>query len=325
MFHGQRIAIPEFRAIRLTCALVGVALVALNGANGRAQEGARGQPKPPLVLDCDTANEIDDLYAIVRMLRQDRFRVLALTSAQWFHYRSPYRANMWFVDASQRLNEQLVRLLGRVDLPTPVGSEEPMGHPWGGDEPKDSPAARFIIQAALRLPPGQKLNVVCTGASTNLASALKIAPQVVPRVRAHIVGFRYDFARGVWNKSEFNVRRDLNAADYLLNCRGLELHIMPVNVAGSLRFDRADAFRRQRTMGRVGAYLTARWQSRFPDAKVWTMWDVALVEALIHPETASQKEVMTPPENVQRRVWVYERIDPDVMRSNFWNAVTTAK
>jgi len=59
------------------CVLVGLAV----DHNAQAQDG-----KPMLILDADTANEIDDLYAIVRTLRQDRFEVLGLNSAQWFHY-----------------------------------------------------------------------------------------------------------------------------------------------------------------------------------------------------------------------------------------------
>ncbi|NOX52871.1 MAG: nucleoside hydrolase, partial [Planctomycetes bacterium] len=276
--------------------------------------------RPKLVLDCDTANEIDDLYAIVRMLRQERFEVLALNSAQWFHYETDLRS----VYASQRLNEELVRLLGRADLPTPVGSEQPMGHPWGGDQPKDSHAARFIIDAALRMPDGQKLYVVCTGASTNLASAIKMRPEIAPRIKAYVLGFWYDRDRGVWNKSEFNVRRDLNAANFLLDCERLELHVMTATVSGNLKFEREDSFRRQARMGKLGAYLTARWLSRFPEAKLWTMWDVALIEVLIRPELAAEEQVQTPPENRQRKVWMYHRIDADRMRADFWKAVMPA-
>jgi inosine-uridine nucleoside N-ribohydrolase len=283
-------------------------------ASATSRPGDRAKPK--LILDCDTANEIDDLYAIVRMLRQEKFHVLGLNSAQWFHYKTDLRS----VYASQRLNEDLVRLLGRPDLPTPVGSEQPMGEPWGGDTPKDSPAAQFIIQAALKMPAGQKLYVVCTGASTNLASAIKLRPEIAPRIKAYVLGFWYDHKRGVWNKSEFNVRRDLNAANFLLDCKELELHVMPASTAAALKFDQADSFRRQARMGPVGAYLTARWLSRFPEAKTWIMWDVALIEALIHPHLAAEKQVTTPPENVQRKVWLYHHIDAEAMRSDFWKA-----
>ena len=62
--------------------------------------------KPKLILDADTANEIDDMYAIVRMLRQDKFDVLALTSTQWIHYLAEEDS----VGASQRENLSLIHI-----------------------------------------------------------------------------------------------------------------------------------------------------------------------------------------------------------------------
>lgn len=281
-------------------------------ASGQAQSR-----RPKLILDADTANEIDDLYAIVRTLRQDKFEVLGLNSAQWFHYLGDPDS----VQASQKLNEDLVKLLGREDLPTPQGSEQPMGRPWGGEQPKDSPAAQFIIKSALATPEGEKLNVLCIGASTNLASAIKLRPEIAPRIRAYVLAFRYERETGVWNKSEFNVRRDLNAADFLLNQEDLELHVMPCTVSRALTFDRDDSFERQSRMGELGAYLTERWKARFPDAKTWIMWDIAAIEAMVNPDMAAEEQVMTPPENKQRKVWMYHTIDADRMRDDFWGAV----
>lgn len=273
--------------------------------------------KPRLILDADTANEIDDLYAITRVFNQDKFEVLALNSAQWFHYLSGERS----VYASQVLNQDLLPLLGRTDVPALLGADQAMGRPWGGTEPKDSAAARFIIEQAKAMPEGEKLYVASIGASTNLASALAMAPEIAPRVAAYLMGFKYDVERGVWNKSEFNVRRDLNAADYLLNAEGLELHIMTATTSRKFVFQREDTFERLKKAGDLGAYLTARWEKHAPDGKGWVMWDVALLEAMIDPELATEIEVDTPPENARRKVWVYSEIDAERMRAAFWASV----
>jgi inosine-uridine nucleoside N-ribohydrolase len=299
-----------------TCFLIQTIAIAILAFQFAIPKG-QAETKPKLILDSDTANEIDDLYAIVRALRQDTFEVLGLGSEQWFHF--PGNTNS--VQASQKLNQDLVRLLGREDLPTSIGAEGPMGKPWGGDEPRDSPAAQFIIKSALSIPEGEKLNVACTGAATNLASAIKLKPEIAPKIRAYLMGFKYEPKTGVWNKSEFNVRRDLNAADFLLNQKDLELHIMTADVSGTLKFDRDDSFKRQAEMGELGEFLTQRWKAMFPDAKKWIMWDVAVIEAIIHPELAEEEEVMTPPENVQRKVWVYHSIDVERMREDFWKTV----
>ncbi|MCB1064064.1 MAG: nucleoside hydrolase [Verrucomicrobiae bacterium] len=277
-----------------------------------SSDGAETRQK--LILDADTANEIDDMYAIVRMLKQDDFEVVGLSSAQWFHYLSGERS----VFASQVYNEDLLRLLHRQDLPAPLGADEAIGKPWGGSEPKDSPAARFIIEQARALPEGEKLLVVSIGAATNLASAIGLAPEIVPRISAYVLGFHCDPETGVWNKSEFNIRRDLNAADLLLNTEGLELHVMPVSVAKVLTFDRDETFSRHEQMGELGAYLTGKWKARFADSKSWIMWDLALVQAILHPEMASERGATTPPENTQRTVQVYDKIDPEAMRAEYW-------
>jgi inosine-uridine nucleoside N-ribohydrolase len=277
-----------------------------------------GADRPKLILDTDSANEIDDMYAIVRMLSQEKFDVLGLNSTQWLHYLGDPKS----VQASQEVNEDLLRLLGRADLKSHLGSEEPMGKPWGGDEPKDSAAAQFIIKQTKALPDGERLHVVCLGASTNLATAIKLAPEIAPRIRAYLMGFRYDVATGVWNKSEFNVRRDLNAADYLLNCDKLELHVMSATVSRVFTFDRDDTFKRHEAMGDLGKYLTSKWKARFANSKTWVMWDLALVEALIRPELAHEVQVDTPPENTRRKVWTYDSIQPQAMRDDYWKAAT---
>ena len=274
--------------------------------------------KPRLVLDCDTANEIDDLFAILRMIKQDKLEVVGLNSTQWFHYLGDPKS----VEASQRDNEDLLQALEISGLPTPLGSSEPFGKPWGSDEPKDSPAAQFIITQAKATPANEKLIVVCTGASTNLASAIKLAPEIAPKIKAYVLGFKFDPETGVWDKSEFNVRRDLDAADFLFNQPELEVHVMPLHVSGQLKFDRDDTFAKHRSMGKVGDYLTQKWKTKFSDHSTWTMWDIALVQALIHPDLATESQVTTPPENLQRKVWMYDSIQADVMKIDYWQAVS---
>ncbi|MEM9259038.1 MAG: nucleoside hydrolase, partial [Bacteroidota bacterium] len=43
----------------------------------------RAQEKWPVIIDADTANEVDDLYAIVCGLIEPSWDVKGLTAAQW--------------------------------------------------------------------------------------------------------------------------------------------------------------------------------------------------------------------------------------------------
>jgi hypothetical protein len=51
------------------------------------------------------------------------------------------------------------------------------------------------------------------------------------------------------------------------------------------------------------------------------MGSLALIEAILHPEMSSQKQVVTPPENVQRKIQVYTRIDADRMKKDLWKTI----
>lgn len=284
----------------------------------KAEKHRFAQDRPMrMILDSDTANEIDDLFAIAYVLAKEDPNVdlLGISSAQWFH--------VWSGDStvyqSQRMNEDLVALAGRTDLPLPLGADLMMGKPWGDYDARDSPAARFIIEQAHATPVGERLAVLSIGAPTNLASALALDSTITDKIVAYTLGFRYDFDGGFWNKDEFNIRRDLNAANYLLNQEGLELHVMPISVAIQYTWKREQTFKNLESVGKVGTYLRNRWEDHGgPGAEKWTMWDVALLQAVLKPEQAPEIVVMTPPENKQRAVWMYSDIDAESMERDYW-------
>jgi purine nucleosidase len=287
---------------------------AATGAAARDASGAPTADTIPLLIDADTANEIDDLYALVRALLEPRFRIVGLSSAQWNHRLSPPDTVM----QSQRLNEDILSLMGRRDIPLPMGAEMIMGKPWGGDEPRDSPAARLMITRARGMPPGQKLTIASLGAVTNVASAIKLAPDIIPRIACYNLGGRYHAERRVWDKDEFNVRNDLNAANFLFNTEGLELHVMPVNILLDFRFRRDETLQRLSGRGAIWDYLATRWLTHSPDSETWIMWDLALVQALARPELVASARVNTPPENTQRQIHVYTRVDNEALLRDWW-------
>ena len=69
-----------------------------------------GQTEKPLrlIIDADTANEVDDLYAIARALLEPRLDVIGLTSAQW--HTNPRTPND-SVGESQRINLEISKLV----------------------------------------------------------------------------------------------------------------------------------------------------------------------------------------------------------------------
>jgi len=271
-----------------------------------------------LLLDADSANEIDDLFAIAYLLKMDGVNLIGITSAQWFHLYSG-DSTMW---KSHLLNQELVALAGKTELlPVVPGADRIMGDPWGGYTPRQSPATDFIITESHKLSEGQKLDIMCIGASTNLASALAIDSTLHTRIRVWMLGFQYDFEKGVWNKDEFNIRRDLNAANYVLNCEGLELHVMPISVAKQYTWSKAETFAKLEDSGNAGAYLKSKWRERFETFDSWVMWDVALLQAYLKPEQGEEILVSTPLENKARQVFMYRDIDEKSMLKDYWRVL----
>lgn len=287
---------------------------------------------PSFIIDADTGNEMDDLYAIARALAPDGLKVLSLQSA---HFNNPQlltdpnwnsysTENINTLEISQELNEQLAGKSGNWMLPTLRGCDRMLGFAWGfypGAPIPTSPATRFIIDKAKKASPDSKLNVICLGASTNVAAAIATVPEIAANLRVYLLGAQYDQKQKVWNKNEFNIRNDLNAFDLLLNTEGLELWIMPANVAKALTFQRKQTSQQiTKCKTPLCDRLAARW-AEVNAGTSWIMWDLALVQAIITPGLVTTKKVKTPPENTRRKIQVYTQINAPAMETEFWQSL----
>jgi inosine-uridine nucleoside N-ribohydrolase len=284
------------------------------------------------ILDADTGNEMDDLYAIARAVAPDGLPIDVLSSAhfnnlqlltdeQWNSYEVE---GLNTLEESQRLNELLLKETDRTDIPAIRGCNRMLGFAWGyyeGAPIPESPATQWIIEEARKANPQEKLNIICLGAVTNAAAAIAAAPDIIPKVRVYMLGAQYDAKGRFWNKSEFNIRNDLNGFDLLLSTEGLELWVMPASTARALQFQKDDTLEKLAAKSSpLRQRLADRW-AQVNGGPSWTMWDLALIEAILHPEMATVKKRRVPPENGKRKIWVYTAIDDDAMRADFWQAL----
>ena len=51
------------------------------------------------------------------------------------------------------------------------------------------------------------------------------------------------------------------------------------------------------------------------------MWDVAIIEALAHPELSKIETFLTPPENTPRLINIHTKIEVDLMKTDFWQSL----
>lgn len=285
--------------------------------------------KQKVWLDADTGNEMDDLYAIVRLVKEPSIELLGLSSA---HFNNPDLLvfDKWnayntkglnTVAESQRLNEQILKALNRMNVPHPLGADRQVGRAWGQEDARNSEASKAIIAAVKALPDGEKLDILTIGAMTNLASALIIAPDIKSRIRCFSLGAQYDPKTKVWNKNEFNIRNDLNAFDYLLNLEGLDMTMMCLQAAHPLQFKRDETYKKLDESIEAEKILGDRWREQNPQDSIRVMWDLALVEAYLNPYRVMPKTIKTPPENKSRNIQSFIRIDEKALSDDFWKVL----
>lgn len=125
--------------------------------------------KQKVWLDADTGNETDDVFAIVRLLAEPSVDVVGLSSAhfnnadlvafdKWNQYPTK---DIKTVAISQQLNEEILRAMGKLSMPHPLGADRQIGRAWGGTEPRPSAATEQLIRAVKALRQGEKLDVIC--------------------------------------------------------------------------------------------------------------------------------------------------------------------
>ena len=173
-----------------------------------------------IIIDCDPGQ--DDALAILLALGSpEELAVLAITAVAG-------NVPLAFTEVNAR---KLVELAGRTDIPVYAGADRPLVHDLvtaefvhgktgldGADlqAPSTSLAdghAALAIIDILRREPAGSVTLCPVGPLTNLAMAMRLAPDIVPRIEAIVL---MGGAIGVGNitpAAEFNIYVDPHAAD----------------------------------------------------------------------------------------------------------------
>lgn len=278
----------------------------------------------PIIIDADTANEVDDLFALVRAIQEPSFDLKGITSAQ-FHT-SPLASDNTVLE-SQKVNEDIVQLMSRMDIPLPMGSQDALR---SKEEPQISEASTFIVEHARNHSAQNPLHLVILGSCTNVASAILQDPSIIPHISVHYLGFWHDPETNAYNKNEFNSGNDTLAVNYLLDLKDLQFDVMTATTSQHLVFKKDVVDQKLKGKGGVSDYLVDRWETyerwwtqEDPGKLEWIMWDVAIIEALITPELTTKEVFKTPPENTQRDIEVYTKIDVVKVEQNFWESLSS--
>lgn len=274
--------------------------------------------KIKVIIDADTGNEVDDLFAISRALIATEFEVVGLSSAQW---QNSHWAVENTLENSQRLNVRILSYLNMSDTPQPRGSHYRL-YDWGQDVAQHSAAAYHIIKEANKASATEKLNIISLGALTNVASALLIDPSIASHIRLYCLGTTYNFEKGFWKKTDFNCMMDPNAINVVMDSEQLEMHITPVNIAVNMKMEREIASDNLKGKDDLRGFLYQRWMDHIDGGyNERIIWDLVAVQALLHPEWVEEVEIQTPPENVSRKIFVTKSINADSLEKDFFQTL----
>ncbi len=236
-----------------------------------------------VVLDCDTANEVDDQFAIAHALGlpEGTLDVRAVISLHNTTAHGPGSRDMYQEEA-----ERVVALCGS-DVPCIAGAERPMER---RNEPVPSAGLEFLVEEARQGP----LTIIATGPATDAASLLLAAPESRENVRVvWLGGFGDEASYRDWQNrmGELNGRADIAAWRTLLEEPVDLLHIPTWPAPAKILVDPTSFGEELRALGRpVASYLAEILQplaAEYEDRPGKELWDLACVAAVADPASVT--------------------------------------
>lgn len=229
--------------------------------------------KVRVIIDSDTACEADDPFAIAHALMSPKLVVRAVVAE---HFARP--------GSMEKSFEAIHRLARSMRLePNILRGEE---WPLDGGRPA-SEGVRFIIDEAMR-EDMRPLFVLCIGALSNLARALREAPEIIGRMTVVSIG-GHGYGVSPIPFREFNFGNDVDAANAVL-ASGVRLWQVPVPAYGSIRTGLAELQAKAAPCGDAGRYLFEQMvaYSQSPEAgwtpgESWSLGDSPAVAVTLDP------------------------------------------
>ena len=264
------------------------------------------------MIDTDTANEIDDQFALAwALLAPEALRVQAVYAApfSFAHRRAslpdapadapPFCAPAVGMERSLGEIERVFALLDQASAGRVFAGAR--GYLRSARTPQPSAAAEHLVALARAWQQPQPLYVLALGCVTNLASALLMAPEIAARI---VVVWTSGFPSHAPHRNDsFNLEQDAAATRVLL-ASGVPLVYLPgYQVGAQLRLSLAEMERYVRGRGAIGDALyqlfthNPLWSILPQDPRQpysWVIWDVICVAWLLDPDWVPGTLVRTP-------------------------------
>lgn len=238
-----------------------------------------------VILDADTYNEADDMFAIAYLLKnKDLFDIEAITIAPFKH--SGYSKTVSeSVDDSYNETCKIFNYLGISDKSTIYkGSRDYLSN--GCNE--DNDAVNKIIKSALH---NEKLTIVAIGCLTNIALAIKKEPLIINKIEVIWLGSNFLFGE---NK-DFNFRQDVEAVKTVFNSK-VKLTVVPTSpITSNLLTSIYELKAEIGGKSELCDYLCDKFYNRFwGPHKRYPIWDIGAIAYLINKDWFKTMNISCP-------------------------------
>ncbi len=241
--------------------------------------------KKRVIIDTDAACEADDPFAIAHALMSRMLDVRAICAEHFVEEGSMERS----YDMIQRVMKAM-----HIEVPVLHGERGSLAK-YENEEPSE--AVRFIIQEAER-ESDNPLYVLCIGATTNVAKALIIRPQIAQKMTIVTIGGNPHVCGNPGR--EFNFGSDVKAANTILHCGG-EVWQIPNNVYGSMHIGFAEIQKKIYPYGEIGKLLYENMIELYSSengawsaGESWALGDSPAVGVTLEPNCGSSVRCVAP-------------------------------
>lgn len=271
-----------------------------------------------VIIDTDAACEADDQYAIVHALLTPKFIVKGIIGEQFNN-----QGGESSVDKSVDEINRLLDIMEKKDIPVLRGYSGVLA---SDKDIPNSDGADFIIREALS-ESDKPLFVLCQGAITNVAIAIRKCPEIAGKFTCIWIGGGV-YPDGGW---EFNLHNDVNAANTVF-ASSVELWQVTMDCYTQMQISYAELERKVMPCGKIGRYLfdelqevdmSADWVS----GESWALGDSPVVGLAMNPCCGRYNMRCSPVadengyyigENKNRMIRVYYSIDSRFILEDFF-------
>lgn len=241
--------------------------------------------KKRVIIDTDAACEADDPFAISHALMSKMLEVKGICAE---HFVKP--------GSMEESYNEIKTLLEVMELDVPIlkGAENKMEY----CKDSENQAVDFIINEAKKQD-DNPLCILCMGALTNVALAIRKCPAIIEKVTIITIGGNplIKDKKHMW---EFNFGNDVEAANTVLHS-GADVWMIPNNVYGTMHIGFAEIQNRIYPYGELGKHLyenLVRFYSR-PDAswsagESWSFGDSPAVGVALEPNCGTSEYMNAP-------------------------------